>query len=580
MNKKLFSLLTLLVTCVSGAWADAVSATQTFTNERAICTWTNLNVSVTRGQTAGDDGLFFTAKSDKDITTSSGTVQGGSGAIAIVYVQVPSASSNGTITMVSSSDADARKMYLASGKYVSCSKTGSTESFVASDVVLYEGNYYIKLTNTDNSDVKIKSFQVNLAGGEVYPASVAVDPEFSLSSTSITTLLTAQINVGTKSGLDGITFDGDVTYSTSGVVTVDANGVVTPVAPGTTTIQFNTNAVAGKYNASTGNSLTITVTEAITVFNAAGLTNYEMELSQTNVETYDYLSSNVSYWADKTSWPQHSGYYLDMKQDRKITLTIKNAVSFELFVSGTVGRKYKIKVGDADAVTYTQSSSSGFVSSGVIATGTTDEVDIVVEGTSDGTLYPVYYVINPAISVPMNSYEWSTLVSDKALDFTGSDVKAYAVTGHTDATLNKSEALTAVPENTPLLLNAPEGNHPVIIIPSASSVGTNMLKAGDGTNVTPEANKTKYVLSAKSGAAAFKKIATYANVPEGKAYLQFDEEIAAREFFALDEETTGMNVIEKLSNVENKNFYNLNGQRVAQPTKGLYIVNGKKVVIK
>ena len=27
-------------------------------------------------------------------------------------------------------------------------------------------------------------------------------------------------------------------------------------------------------------------------------------------------------------------------------------------------------------------------------------------------------------------------------------------------------------------------------------------------------------------------------------------------------------------------FYNLAGQRVAQPTKGLYIVNGKKVVIK
>ena len=26
--------------------------------------------------------------------------------------------------------------------------------------------------------------------------------------------------------------------------------------------------------------------------------------------------------------------------------------------------------------------------------------------------------------------------------------------------------------------------------------------------------------------------------------------------------------------------YNLNGQRVNQPTKGLYIVNGRKVVIK
>ena len=27
-------------------------------------------------------------------------------------------------------------------------------------------------------------------------------------------------------------------------------------------------------------------------------------------------------------------------------------------------------------------------------------------------------------------------------------------------------------------------------------------------------------------------------------------------------------------------YYNLAGQRVAQPTKGLYIINGRKVVIK
>ena len=29
-----------------------------------------------------------------------------------------------------------------------------------------------------------------------------------------------------------------------------------------------------------------------------------------------------------------------------------------------------------------------------------------------------------------------------------------------------------------------------------------------------------------------------------------------------------------------KSVYNLSGQRVANPTKGLYIVNGKKVIIK
>ena len=44
--------------------------------------------------------------------------------------------------------------------------------------------------------------------------------------------------------------------------------------------------------------------------------------------------------------------------------------------------------------------------------------------------------------------------------------------------------------------------------------------------------------------------------------------------------TTGIAELKTLRKVEDNNFYNLNGQRVSQPKKGLYIVNGKKVVIK
>ena len=50
--------------------------------------------------------------------------------------------------------------------------------------------------------------------------------------------------------------------------------------------------------------------------------------------------------------------------------------------------------------------------------------------------------------------------------------------------------------------------------------------------------------------------------------------------FDLDEnDVTAIEAV-KTKNVENGQFFNLAGQRVAQPTKGLYIVNGKKVIIK
>jgi len=45
------------------------------------------------------------------------------------------------------------------------------------------------------------------------------------------------------------------------------------------------------------------------------------------------------------------------------------------------------------------------------------------------------------------------------------------------------------------------------------------------------------------------------------------------------DDTTGINSIENAQSATNK-YYNLNGQRVAQPQKGFYIVNGKKVIIK
>lgn len=52
--------------------------------------------------------------------------------------------------------------------------------------------------------------------------------------------------------------------------------------------------------------------------------------------------------------------------------------------------------------------------------------------------------------------------------------------------------------------------------------------------------------------------------------------------FVIDGETTGIAHISADGQMalEEGAFYNLNGQRVANPTKGLYIVNGKKVVIK
>jgi hypothetical protein len=68
-----------------------------------------------------------------------------------------------------------------------------------------------------------------------------------------------------------------------------------------------------------------------------------------------------------------------------------------------------------------------------------------------------------------------------------------------------------------------------------------------------------------------------------RCYFTVPAAAAARSLsFDVDEEgnTTGVADINRETITNNGDFFNLAGQRVAKPTKGLYIVNGKKVVIK
>jgi hypothetical protein len=182
--------------------------------------------------------------------------------------------------------------------------------------------------------------------------------------------------------------------------------------------------------------------------------------------------------------------------------------------------------------------------------------------------------------VDISTIEWATFVSDNALDFTGSEVKAYVVTGASGSAITK-EAVTTVAANTPLLLNAPKGTYTIPVATTGTDYSaTNKLVAGNGSTITSTTGTGfNYVLGEEGGNAMFLLInSTSAVVPKGKAYLALDAAPAPGLNLFDDEETTGVNEV-KTQKVAGE-YFNLAGQRVGNPTKGLYIVNGKKVVIK
>lgn len=150
-----------------------------------------------------------------------------------------------------------------------------------------------------------KGQTINILGFRVYlKAAGPVDPSFSLTKTSIGTDETSQIKVEGKDNLDGITLS-DITYGTSGVVTVNATtGVVTPVAVGTTTISFNSSAVAEKYNAGSGNlSITVTAPQVATPTLPATGTFVESKSVEISCATD---GATIKYSYDNTNWTDYT----------------------------------------------------------------------------------------------------------------------------------------------------------------------------------------------------------------------------------------------------------------------------------
>ena len=172
--------------------------------------------------------------------------------------------------------------------------------------------------------------------------------------------------------------------------------------------------------------------------------------------------------------------------------------------------------------------------------------------------------------------EYATFNSKYATDFSTTDITVYtAVDNGLSVGLNEVTS-GKVPANTPVVLyKAGADGTPidVPVIPSADVIEqTNNLAVSDGS-----AKDDIYVLAQHDGKVGFYKWAGAA-LSAGKVYLKPTAPATARDFLGFDETTAVESV--KVAAAQQGDYYNLAGQRVANPTKGLYIVNGKKVIIK
>ena len=169
---------------------------------------------------------------------------------------------------------------------------------------------------------------------------------------------------------------------------------------------------------------------------------------------------------------------------------------------------------------------------------------------------------------------YATYYSENPLDFTGTGLTAYIAEVNGSAV--SFTEVTSVPAETGVLVKGDKGAYTVNVVSSSTDVSTNAFVGV--LNYTKVENTGIYVLmNGANGVGFYKTTADAFTVSAHTAYLPATA--SGRAFIGFDDETTG---IKTVSNAAENNgmIFNLNGQRVSLPKGGLYIKNGKKVIIK
>ena len=182
------------------------------------------------------------------------------------------------------------------------------------------------------------------------------------------------------------------------------------------------------------------------------------------------------------------------------------------------------------------------------------------------------------VNVKVSAAGWATFVADA--DVTLPDgVTAYTVTGaDTEGVLQLKEVKDVVTANTPVVLKADAAVNTTVQGHKAEKAERPTSGMLVGTYTDTDAPIPSYVLQKLDGVVAFYIVEQTMTVTAGHAFLITDEPtMGGVKAFTFDR-ATGIMMNEQTPSQTKSVIYDMSGRRVEKMTKGLYIVNGKKVL--
>lgn len=173
---------------------------------------------------------------------------------------------------------------------------------------------------------------------------------------------------------------------------------------------------------------------------------------------------------------------------------------------------------------------------------------------------------------------WATYVSHRPIDFSRTDgVRAFQTRYEAASNTIVLSPITAIPENTAVVLKGAEGSYTLTNTESVDSLHDNELAFFTvDTPVTED--RTVYVLACKQGVCGFFPLAKGESMPSYKGYLLIKNAATPKPFYSVGTTPTAIRPVEQLQHPTVR--YNLAGERVDNNYKGVVIENGKKSFVK
>ena len=151
-------------------------------------------------------------------------------------------------------------------------------------------------------------------------------------------------------------------------------------------------------------------------------------------------------------------------------------------------------------------------------------------------------------------------------------VSAYRCTG-VEGTSVVLEGQSEITANTPLLLAGTPGTY---TFTGTSEAAENSYTSGVMTGVLQAEEITSgYVLQQQEGVTGFYRVGSSITVPANRCYLNVDSNVKMLSLKFIED---GVETVKKA--LEDDEAFDLGGRRVTRTQKGVYIRNGKKVIIK